>query len=194
MLNVDVDKVIREVDLRQLESLLQNLTYAELDRDDMERLGDAHFVKLFRLAQLSIEYLIYTQNYLETLTKTLDLQYQQSYEETAKITEKIRQQTEENHMLKRELKLKQKTITTYEYLLKLPAGQETQQIKCKQCAKFFVAKQFLEKHYANQHADKNFAVDYKGHVWTQPEAPKSLGGDKQEQQEKGEKERREKEE
>jgi hypothetical protein len=46
--------------LRQLEGLLQNLTYAHLDRDDLERLGDAHFVKLFRLSQLSIEYLIYT--------------------------------------------------------------------------------------------------------------------------------------
>lgn len=53
-------------------------------------MGDAHFVKLFRLAQLSIEYLIYTQNYLETLTKTLDLQYKHSYDETAKMQEKIR--------------------------------------------------------------------------------------------------------
>lgn len=160
----------------------------------MERMGDAHFVKLFRLAQMSIEYLIYTQNYLETLTKTLDAQYQQSYEETAKITEKIRQQTEENHLLKRELKLKQKTITTYEYLLKLPAGQETQQIKCKQCAKFFVARQFLEKHYTNHHADKNFAIDYKGHVWTQPEAPKSMLKEKDEAKERLEREKREKDE
>jgi protein-arginine kinase activator protein McsA len=57
-------------------------------------MGDAHFVKLFRLAQLSIEYLIYTQNYLETLTKTLDLQYKHNYEETAKLRDKIKLQTE----------------------------------------------------------------------------------------------------
>lgn len=94
-------------------------------------MGDAHFVKLFRLAQMSIEYLIYTQNYLETLTKTLDLQYKNSYEETAKIKEKIKAQTSENHVLKRELKLKQKTLTTYEYLLKLPTGQEAEYYKCK---------------------------------------------------------------
>ena len=34
---------------------------------------------------MSIEYLIYTQNYLETLTRTLDLHYKQSYEETARV-------------------------------------------------------------------------------------------------------------
>ena len=56
----------------------------------MERLGDAHFIKLFRLSQLSIEYLIYTQNYLETLTKSLDLHYKHSYEETGKVREHIK--------------------------------------------------------------------------------------------------------
>ena len=89
-----------------MEGLLQNLTYAHLDRDDLERLGDAHFVKLFRLSQLSIEYLIYTQNYLETLTKSLDLHYQHSYEETQKIRAAITKQNNENKTLKKELKLK----------------------------------------------------------------------------------------
>ena len=38
---------------------------------------------------MSIEYLIYTQNYLETLTKTLDLHYKQAYEETIKVRDAI---------------------------------------------------------------------------------------------------------
>ena len=75
LLNCNVDEIEHNVDLRQLEGLLQNITYAELDRDDFERMGDQHFLKLFRLAQMSVEYLIYTQNYLETLTKSLDAHY-----------------------------------------------------------------------------------------------------------------------
>ena len=59
-MNTDVEKIISSVDLGQLEGLLQNLTYANLDREDLERIGDAHFIKLFRLSQMSIEYLIYT--------------------------------------------------------------------------------------------------------------------------------------
>lgn len=81
-MSADTDKICNEVDLRQLESLLQNITYAKVDRDDIERFGDDNFIKLFRLSQMSIEYLIYTQNYLECLTKTLDLQYKNAYEST----------------------------------------------------------------------------------------------------------------
>jgi hypothetical protein len=50
IMNADIDKISEQVDLRQLESLLQNITYANLDRDDMERLGDENFIKLFRLS------------------------------------------------------------------------------------------------------------------------------------------------
>ena len=105
-MKTDMDKITRDVDLRQLENLLQNLTYAHLEQDDLERLGDQHFVKLFRLSQLSIEYLIYTQNYLETLTKSLDIHYQHSYEETNKIRAAITKQSNENKTLKKELKMK----------------------------------------------------------------------------------------
>ena len=47
LLNTDIEQVRQDVDLRVLESLLQNITFARLDRDDFERMGDAHFVKLF---------------------------------------------------------------------------------------------------------------------------------------------------
>ena len=50
LMNIDLDKINKEVDLKQLEALLQNITFAQLDKDDLERLGDAHFVKLFRLS------------------------------------------------------------------------------------------------------------------------------------------------
>ena len=49
-MNTDLDRITSEVDLRTLESLLQNITYSLLDREDLERMGDAHFVKLFRLS------------------------------------------------------------------------------------------------------------------------------------------------
>ena len=78
-------------------------------------------MKLFRLSQLSIEYLIYTQNYLETLTKSLDVHYKKAHEETIKTRDAIKVTASENATLKKELKIKQKTLATYEYLLKLPS-------------------------------------------------------------------------
>ena len=110
---------------------------------------------------MSIEYLIYTQNYLETLTKTLDLHYKQSYEETARIRDAIKKQSTENTVLKKELRLKQKTLSTYEYLLKLPAEQGSEFYKCKQCTKFFISKKYLQKHYSRTHPNTDFYADYK---------------------------------
>lgn len=59
-MNTDLDRIQKEIDLKALETLLQNITFASLERDDLERLGDAHFIRLFRLSQYSIEYLLYT--------------------------------------------------------------------------------------------------------------------------------------
>ena len=61
---------------------------------------------------------------------------------TKKVNQK-RQQNYENQVLKKELRLKQKTLSTYEYLLKLPAEQGSEFYKCKQCPKFFISKKYL---------------------------------------------------
>jgi zinc finger protein DZIP1 len=78
-MNVDTDKLMKEIDLPTLETLLNNITYANLDREDLERLGDAHFVKLFRVSQLTIEYLLYTQDYFQSVNKVLDVKGKEWY-------------------------------------------------------------------------------------------------------------------
>ena len=69
-------------------------------------MGDDNFLKLFRLSQLSIEYLIYSQNYLECLTRTLNLQYKNAYEATESIKTKLAGQRETIENLKKENKMK----------------------------------------------------------------------------------------
>ncbi|CDW86485.1 zinc finger protein dzip1l [Stylonychia lemnae] len=160
LMNTDLDKISKEVDLKTLEALLQNITFAQLDRDDLERLGDMHFIKLFRLSQYSIEYLLYTQNYMESLCKNLDVEYRQTYEKTMKTEEMIRKYQQELKIIRKELKLKQKTLSTYEYLMKLPVEQEQDVIKCKSCRKFFLSKQYLQKHYQRHHPEVDFFREF----------------------------------
>ncbi len=159
-MNTDLDKINKEVDLKQLENLLSNIAFAQLDRDDLERLGDAHFIKLFRLSQYSIEYLLYTQSYLESLCKSLDFEYKGTYERTVKTEDAIKKYQSELKMMRKELKLKQKTLSTYEYLMKLPVEQEQEVIKCKRCAKFFMSKNYLQKHYSKNHPEVNFDREF----------------------------------
>ena len=163
-MNVDLDKVIKEVDLKSLETLLQNITFASLDKDDFERLGDSHFLRLFKLTQFSIEYLLYTQNYLESLCKGLDLEYKATFEKADKYEEMVRKYQHEVKMLRKELKLKQKTLGTYEYLMKLPPDQEQDVIKCHHCTKFFLSRDYLQKHYSRHHPEIDFYREFDTHT------------------------------
>ena len=63
-------------------------------------------------------------------------------------------------MLRKELKLKQKTLSTYEYLMKLPVEQEQDVIKCKSCHKFFLSKAYLQKHYQRHHPEIDFVREH----------------------------------
>ena len=62
--------------------------------------------------------------------------------------------------MKRELKLKQKTLSTYEYLMKLPAEKEAEVMKCSHCDKFFASRDYLHKHYTKYHPDRDFNLEH----------------------------------
>lgn len=93
------------MDLKAYEGLLQNITYAKIDRDDVDRFTD-DFVRLFRLSQMCLEYLIYTQNYLECLTKSMDIQYKNAYDRTKNVQEEIKLKNTLINNLKRENAIK----------------------------------------------------------------------------------------
>jgi len=148
------------MDLSTLETLLNNITYANLDRDDLERLGDQHFIKLFRVSQLTIEYLLYTQDYFQSVNKVLDTKGKEWYQQAKELETKLKLKHEELKALKKELKLKQKTLGTYEYLMRLPPEQEQNVIKCRHCPKFFLSKAYLQKHYQRNHPQADFFTEF----------------------------------
>ena len=50
IMQADAEKITSDVDLRALEALLQNITYARVEREDIDRFGDENFLKLFKLS------------------------------------------------------------------------------------------------------------------------------------------------
>ena len=75
------------------------------------------------------------------------MQYKSTYEGTAKVQGQISKYQKELNVMRKELKMKQKTLSTYEYLMKLPAEKEAEVMKCKHCPKFFASRDFVQKHY-----------------------------------------------
>jgi hypothetical protein len=122
---IDIDRVIEDVDIDTLQSHLESIAFADLCADDLAHYADEHFIKLFRLSQLTIEYLLNVQNALLTFAKDAE-------EETEKIEaacregeRRLRSRKKKMNILKKEIKHNRKVITTYEALLKQKAVQET---------------------------------------------------------------------
>ncbi|CAN0083751.1 unnamed protein product, partial [Phaeothamnion confervicola] len=60
---IDVDEVVREVDLEVLQSVVDDIAFCRVQEGDLAALAgaDGLSVKLVRLAQLVIEYLLHVQ-------------------------------------------------------------------------------------------------------------------------------------
>jgi len=76
--NLDIDDLIGRGDVRALETYLSNITFANIEKEDLEKFGDATLLKLFRLSQYGLEYLLNSQNYLANQAYLLDNQYKLS--------------------------------------------------------------------------------------------------------------------
>lgn len=72
---IDVERMIREVDIDILQQIVEDLTFSEFGEDDLHFLSDRQVVKLFKLAQLTIEYLLYSQGKLVANLNELSKKY-----------------------------------------------------------------------------------------------------------------------
>lgn len=113
---------LHQVDIDTLQDWIENITFSELDREDMMHFTDDHFLKLFKLAQLTIEYLLNVQNAMVTYANTLEADCSRVQREAAAIDEKMHSRAEEITILRRELRQRRKTIATYEAMLSSGPG------------------------------------------------------------------------
>ena len=74
---VDMQRLIQTNDVVELEKHLGNLMHANLSRADLEKIGCPNLIKLFKVGQLSLEYLVFAQQYSEAALS----QSSQEYEE-----------------------------------------------------------------------------------------------------------------
>jgi glycerophosphoryl diester phosphodiesterase len=72
---LDIDQMQKRTDLHKMEKVLSYATYAKLRKEDLDRIGDPAMIKLFKLGQLTMEYMQFTQNTLENMIDGIDVKY-----------------------------------------------------------------------------------------------------------------------
>ena len=56
----------RDVDLDTLEKIVNIVAYGDIEAEDTRHLTELNFIKIFRLSQMMIEYLLYVQDCLQS--------------------------------------------------------------------------------------------------------------------------------
>jgi hypothetical protein len=121
---VDIDKVVQDLDIPTIQRHIENIAFCDLKEGDLHKYSDQNFVKLFKLCQLTVEYLLNVQNKLAAQSTQLLADKHTLKHEFGGAQSEVEKQDAELEMLRREMQQKQKSLHIYESLLgKLPGGQ-----------------------------------------------------------------------
>ncbi|XP_076807037.1 cilium assembly protein DZIP1L-like [Clavelina lepadiformis] len=152
---IDVNKVAQELDFVTLQEHIVTVTFCNIDAvGDLDPL----FVKLFRLGQYTIEYLLHSQEYLQSIIDDLEGRINVAGKDKQQMEQKIVELTDEVHKVKQESKKRRKIIQQQQMLIEAGASSYYQ---CPHCEKAFMNASFLQGHMQRRHPD---SVNYIGDV------------------------------
>lgn len=115
---LDLNRIVRDVDLDSLQSQLENIAFGQLDEEDLRFMTDQHIVKLFKVSQLTIEYLLYAQEQLTSSLHGLATKYADKKKTLLRKRDEMNALNESTKSLKKQLQLKKKGVDTLEALIK----------------------------------------------------------------------------
>ncbi|XP_074888311.1 cilium assembly protein DZIP1L isoform X3 [Buteo buteo] len=150
---IDVDRVAREVDVAALQEHIAGVTFCNLDGEQCPHCrqpADPVLLKVLRMAQLSIEYLLHCQECLGT-SLAMHAQYLQvAHAKLACTQQQAAEQATQLRGAKEESRRWKKLIAMQQLLLQ--AGPNTY-CKCHLCNKAFMKDTFLQAHVQRRHAE-----------------------------------------
>lgn len=114
---LDIDKIAATTDVEAIQRHLENLTFADVTLDDVQQYSDAYFLKLFQVAQLTLEYLMHVQDSLVGHSESLESQCERLLDECQQLEVDNDKQEAEIASLKRDVRQKQRTMATLELML-----------------------------------------------------------------------------
>ncbi|XP_034273485.2 cilium assembly protein DZIP1 isoform X2 [Pantherophis guttatus] len=150
---VEVDRVAAEVNVAVLQEHLEHVTFCNAGRERCPHCqgpADPLLLKLLRLAQLCLEYLLHSQDYLsaqlragQELLRAADAHRDLLAKDVARGAQQIR-------LLKEECKRRKKMIATQQMMLQAGATYH----QCQFCDKAFMNSSFLHSHLQRRHSEE----------------------------------------
>lgn len=150
---LDVDRVARELDVATLQENIAGVTFCNLSQEVCSRCGqpvDPALLKVLRLAQLIIEYLLHCQDCLSASIAQLEARLQASLGQQQRGQQELGRQADELKGVREESRRRRKMISTLQQLLMQTGAHNYHE--CHLCDKTFMNVAFLRGHIQRRHA------------------------------------------
>uniref|UniRef100_A0A8D2L8W3 DAZ interacting zinc finger protein 1 n=1 Tax=Varanus komodoensis TaxID=61221 RepID=A0A8D2L8W3_VARKO len=151
---VDVERVAAEVDVAALQEHLGHVTFCSAERERCPHCqgpADPLLLRLLRLAQLSLEYLLHSQDYLSAQLRAAQELLRAADAHRDLLAKDVARGAQEIRLLKEECKRRKKMIGTQQMMLQAGATYH----QCQFCEKAFMNYSFLHSHLQRRHADES---------------------------------------
>ncbi|NXN77099.1 DZIP1 protein, partial [Bombycilla garrulus] len=148
--SVDVERVFREGDVAALQTHLEHVTFCSAEREccpHCQGPADPLLLKLLRMAQLSTEYLLHSQEYLSAQLGSLEEALRETQAQRDQLGKEVAQRLQEIQGLKEECRRRKKMISTQQAMLEARANYH----QCPFCEKAFMTYSFLQSHIQRRH-------------------------------------------
>ncbi|KAM4860016.1 cilium assembly protein DZIP1 [Thomomys bottae] len=161
---IDVDKVAGAVDVLTLQENIMNITFCKLEDEKCPHCQsgvDPVLLKLIRLAQLTIEYLMHSQDFLTAQLHGVEERLRLSLGDCEQSKQLLSQQAGEIKLLKEECKRRKKMLSAQQLMMEAKASY----YQCHFCDKAFMNQAFLQSHIQRRHPTDS-RLEYKTKVQT----------------------------
>uniref|UniRef100_A0A3B4DMZ1 Cilium assembly protein DZIP1 n=1 Tax=Pygocentrus nattereri TaxID=42514 RepID=A0A3B4DMZ1_PYGNA len=148
---IDVERVACELDFQTLQDHITAVTFCNVEGERCPRCQsqvDPALLKLFRLAQLTVEYLLHSQDCLTVSLQAAEERLQAEAQEREQLKAQLQKQIQDAKSLKEELKQRKKIIASQQAMI--TAGIANYH-KCQHCEKAFMNASFLQSHMQRRH-------------------------------------------
>ena len=157
--NLDIDALIQSGNIGKIEELLENLTFSNIETNDLSRFPDNFVLKLIKLSQFALEYLQKQKSSLESENEEIKKEKSMQVHLNSELEGRIFNFNKKNSMLCSQIKNKKRVLGIFEhYILKQPSFLESfrridreKHIKCSTCGKIFENFQYYESHRKRRH-------------------------------------------
>ncbi|XP_065840630.1 cilium assembly protein DZIP1L-like isoform X2 [Oscarella lobularis] len=147
---VDIERVTRNLDVRILQDNVMNVAFCDIEKEEGLSV-DPNFVKVFRLAQLIIEYVLHCQKQMESELKVVSQQLETATKAENELKQIVSHREQELVTVKKENRKRRKMLQAAQSLMQAGANGYH---KCSLCSKAFISGAFLQSHMQRRHGEQ----------------------------------------